>query len=161
MPDSPHPEPMPRVLLVEDTPFLRYAFGRLLRLHGFEVLEANDGQEALSVVEEFRPDLVVTDVMMPVMDGIELIRRLHESPSTSSLPVLAITADATLQCEARARAAGAADFLPKPVDLCSLLERMRLLHPGARLELHPSLAMNSGYDSPAQGRSDQTMGLSP
>jgi CheY-like chemotaxis protein len=116
-----------RVLLVEDAPFLRYAFGRLLRLHGFDVCEANDGQEALDHVDEFRPDLVVTDLMMPVMDGVELIRRLREDPRTAELPVLAITADASDTAEKRARLAGAADFLAKPVDLPSLLDRLRTL----------------------------------
>ena len=92
-------EPNMRVLLVEDAPFLRYAFGRLLRLHGFEVREATDGREALDCVAEFQPQLVLTDLMMPVMDGIELIRRLHENPDTASLPVVAITADATEQAD--------------------------------------------------------------
>src|SRR3954470_12655086 len=104
-----------RVLLVEDAPFLRYAFGRLLRLHGFEVLEANDGLEALQHVNDFQPDLVVTDLMMPVMDGVELIRRLREDPRTAELPILAMTADATEAAEKRARQAGAADFITKPV----------------------------------------------
>src|SRR4051812_18505440 len=80
--------PPARVLLVEDAPFLRYAFGRLLRLHGFEVLEANDGLDALEHVNDFQPDLVVTDLMMPVMDGVELIRRLREDPRTAELPIL-------------------------------------------------------------------------
>jgi CheY-like chemotaxis protein len=114
-----------RVLLVEDAPFLRYAFGRLLRMHGFEVMEANDGREALDRIDEFRPQLVVTDMMMPVMDGVELIQRLRADPKTADLPVLAITADATAQAEHRAREAGAVDFVPKPVDLPTLLERLR------------------------------------
>jgi CheY-like chemotaxis protein len=118
---------MPRVLLVEDAPFLRYAFGRLLRLHGFEVLEANDGLEALARVHEFQPDLIVTDLMMPVMDGVELIRRLREDPRTAGVPILAITADATELAEKRARQAGAADFIAKPVDLPALLDRLRTL----------------------------------
>jgi CheY-like chemotaxis protein len=117
----------PRVLLVEDAPFLRYAFGRLLRLHGFEVLEANDGQDALDNVIDFNPDMVVTDLMMPGMDGVELIRRLREDPRTAEVPILAITADATELAEKRARQAGAADFITKPVDLPSLLDRMRTL----------------------------------
>jgi CheY-like chemotaxis protein len=116
-----------RVLLVEDAPFLRYAFGRLLRLHGFEVLEATDGREALDQIDGFEPGLVVTDLMMPVMDGVELIRHLRANPKTASLPVLAITADATEQAEARARAAGAVDFVTKPVDLPTLLDRLSAL----------------------------------
>src|SRR5689334_21746806 len=117
-----------RVLLVEDAPFLRYAFGRLLRMHGFEVMEANDGREALECVESFHPQLVVTDLMMPVMDGVELIQRLRADPKTADLPVLAITADASEQAEAKAREAGAVDFVTKPIDLPTLLDRLRALH---------------------------------
>src|SRR4051794_17632461 len=113
-----------RVLLVEDAPFLRYAFGRLLRMHGFEVREANDGREALDCVMEFRPNLVLTDLMMPVMDGVELIRRLHEDPETADLPIVAITADATEQAERQARQAGAIDVITKPIDLPALLGRL-------------------------------------
>jgi CheY-like chemotaxis protein len=116
-----------RILLVEDAPFLRYAFGRLLRMHGFEVMEANDGREALDCVHDFRPELVVTDLMMPVMDGVELIQRLRADPTTADVPVLAITADASEQAEAKARAAGAVDFVTKPIDLPTLLDRLRAL----------------------------------
>ena len=66
-----------RVLLVEDAPFLRYAFGRLLRMEGFDVKEVNDGQEALDSLAEFRPNLVLTDLMMPVMNGVELIAHIR------------------------------------------------------------------------------------
>ena len=114
-----------RVLLVEDAPFLRYAFGRLLRMHGFDVREANDGQEALDCLAEFRPHLVLTDLMMPVMDGVELIRRIQADPETASIPVVAITADATEQAERLAREAGAIDVITKPIDLPALLDRLR------------------------------------
>lgn len=116
-----------RVLLVEDAPFLRYAFGRLLRMHGFEVMEANDGREALEMIAEFQPHLVLTDLMMPVMDGVELIQRLHDDPETADIPVVAITADATEQAERKARQAGAVDFITKPIDLPALLDRLRAL----------------------------------
>jgi CheY-like chemotaxis protein len=122
-------ERMPRVLLVEDAPFLRYAFGRLLRLQGFDVREANDGQDALNCVAEFQPQLVLTDLTMPVMSGLELIGKLHDRPETAKIPVVAITADATTQAEEEARRAGAADFITKPVDLPDLLERLRNLMP--------------------------------
>jgi len=118
----------PRVLLVEDAPFLRYAFGRLLRLHGFEVMEANDGREALDCLSTFRPQLIVTDLVMPLMDGVELIQKLRAAPETTDVPVVAITADATEQAEQRAREAGAVDFLAKPIDLPTLLDRLRALH---------------------------------
>jgi len=118
-------EHKPRVLLVEDAPFLRYAFGRLLRMHGFEVMEANDGREALSQAATFNPQLVLTDLMMPVMDGVELIRRLRADPDLAGIPVVAITADATEQTEQQAREAGAVDFITKPIDLPALLDRLR------------------------------------
>lgn len=121
-------EKLPRVLLVEDAPFLRYAFGRLLRLHGYEVKEANDGREALDCVHEFRPHLVITDLMMPVMDGVELINRLRSDPETSEVPVVAITADTSAHSENRAREAGAVDFIAKPIDLASLLDRLKAIH---------------------------------
>ena len=118
-------------MLVEDAPFLRYAFGRLLRLQGFDVREANDGQDALNCLEEFHPNLVLTDLMMPVMGGLELISRLRDRPDTALVPVVAITADATTQAEEQARRAGAADFITKPVDLPELLSRLRNLMPQA------------------------------
>ena len=116
---------IPRVLLVEDAPFLRFAFGRLLRLHGYEVMEAPDGREALDRVFDFHPDFVVTDLMMPVMGGVELIQRLRSDDRTAKLPVLAISADPSTQAEMNARAAGAIDFVTKPVDLPTLLDRLR------------------------------------
>ncbi len=116
-----------RVLLVEDAPFLRYAFGRLLRMYGFDVREATDGREALDMVPEFHPHLVLTDLMMPVMGGVELIRRLHEDAATAHLPIVAITADATDLAERQAREAGAMDVITKPIDLPALLDRLRTL----------------------------------
>jgi CheY-like chemotaxis protein len=116
-----------RVLLVEDAAFLRYAFGRLLRMHGFEVREANDGREALDCLNGFVPELILTDLMMPVMDGVELINRLRANPSTAGIPVVAITADATEQAARQAREAGAVDVITKPIDLPALLERLRSL----------------------------------
>lgn len=116
-----------RLLLVEDAPFLRYAFGRLLRMHGFDVMEANDGREALDCVNEFHPQLIVTDLAMPVMDGVELIQRLRANPVTADLPVVAITADSSGEAETKAREAGAVDFVTKPIDLPTLLDRLRAI----------------------------------
>ena len=117
-----------RVLLVEDAPILRYAFVRLLRLHGFEVMEANNGREALACLSKFRPQLIVTDLTMPVMDGVVLIERLRADPETADVPVVAITAEATEQAEQRARRAGVDDFLAKPIDFNTLLDRLHALH---------------------------------
>jgi CheY-like chemotaxis protein len=120
-------EPTLRVLLVEDAPFLRYAFGRLLRREGFDVKEVNDGQEALDCLASFRPELVLTDLMMPVMDGVELIAHIRADPDYESVPVVAITADITDRAARRAREAGAVDVITKPVDLAWLLNRLKVL----------------------------------
>ncbi len=120
-------EKRPRVPLVEDTPFLRFAFGRLLRLNGFDVWEANDGRDALDCIADFRPQLILTDLRMPVMDGFELIRTLRSDPRTADLPVLAFSADPTEYLERQARQAGAADYFTKPIDLASFMKRLRAL----------------------------------
>ena len=118
-----------RVLLVEDTPYLRVAFSRLLRLQGFEVMEANDGQDALDCLETFHPELILTDLMMPVMGGLELIKRLHGRADTVEIPIVAITADASDAMEEQVRLAGAVDLISKPVDLAELLRRLRNVVP--------------------------------
>lgn len=114
-----------RVLLVEDTPLLRSAFGRLLRLSGFEVFEAGDGRDALALVESFRPQVILTDLMMPNMDGYDLIRTIHDDPATSDVPILAITANSTEEAQCAARAAGATRVLLKPINLQDLLALLR------------------------------------
>ena len=118
---------LPRILLVEDTPYLRSAFSRLLRYQGFGVVEASDGQNAIECLKCDLPDVIVTDLMMPVMNGIELIRYLRADPRTSRIPILAISADSSERTERSAREAGAADFIPKPVELVPLLARILAL----------------------------------
>ncbi len=111
---------MSRILIVDDEPDLRYLLRRILESAGHEVAEAGHGTEALECVRASRPDLVVTDMMMPVMDGVELIRQLRADPSTAEMPILAATGDAAL--------AGAADaVLAKPYDSAKLVAAASLL----------------------------------
>jgi CheY-like chemotaxis protein len=103
-----------RILVVDDEPDQRFLLRRILQRAGYEVSEATDGGAALRAVQESLPDLVVTDVMMPVMDGVELIRCLRGNPATAHIPILAASGDSHL--------AGAADaVLPKPYDWRRLL----------------------------------------
>jgi len=122
-----------RLLLVEDSDDLRHLFARVLRGHGFEVVEASDGYEALDRLAEFVPEVVVTDVMMPGMDGVELIRRIRAMPATAEVPVVAMSAAPTPEAEREALRAGAEDLLPKPLDSQTLLERLAGL-----CRLHPT-----------------------
>jgi CheY-like chemotaxis protein len=113
-----------RILLVEDSDFLRPMFARILRGRGFEVRETCDGLEALLCLEEFRPDLVLTDLMMPVLDGVELIKRLRGIPGLETVPVVVISAMQSAAMENEARLAGAADVITKPVDSDDLVNRI-------------------------------------
>jgi CheY-like chemotaxis protein len=110
------------VLLVEDTDALRCLFARVLKDNGFEVCEASDGLAALGCLAHFHPELVLTDLMMPGLDGIGLIRRLRAMPEWDAVPVVAMTAVASSEVEREARQAGAADFLAKPLDPDTLLD---------------------------------------
>jgi len=121
---SPHTT---RVLLVEDTDALRHYYARVLRFHGFQVSEACHGLEALERLDDHEPDLVLTDIMMPVLDGIELIRRIR---SKGGLPVVAVTGSGA-EVERRARDAGADDVLAKPVQLDELLGKLTAYQDGA------------------------------
>jgi CheY-like chemotaxis protein len=96
-------------------------------MEGFRVKEVNDGQEALECLAEFRPDLVLTDLMMPVMDGIQLIAHIKADPEFADVPIVAITADITDRAARRAREAGAVDVITKPIDLAALLDRLKVL----------------------------------
>jgi CheY-like chemotaxis protein len=89
-------------LVVDDEPDLRYLLRRIFERAGHEVVDARDGAAALESALRSPPDLVVTDMMMPVMDGAELIRRLRADPATAQIPILAVTGDAQLAGEADA-----------------------------------------------------------
>jgi CheY-like chemotaxis protein len=87
---------MPRILVVDDEPDQRFLLRRIFERAGHEVTDAGDGAAALAVVRESPPDLVVTDMMMPIMDGAELIRRLRGEPATAGIPILAASGDTHL-----------------------------------------------------------------
>jgi CheY-like chemotaxis protein len=114
----------PRVLIVEDEPNNRWALCALLRRLGYDCTTASDGREALAVVRDFAPAVIVMDLMMPVLDGREATKRLKADARTRCIPVLALTADATPDGTESARAAGVDDVLHKPVDLPKLLDRL-------------------------------------
>jgi CheY-like chemotaxis protein len=102
-------------LVVDDEPDQRFLLRRIFERAGHEVTDAGDGAAALRAVADSPPDLVVTDMMMPVMDGPELIRCLRAEPATAGIPILAASGDPHL--------AGAADaVVPKPYDWHHLLK---------------------------------------
>lgn len=91
---------MARILIVDDEPDIRFLIRHILELDGHQVAEAPNGAVAMQRILERAPDLVVTDVMMPVMNGAELIARLRADPATASIPILAVTGNPANSAEA-------------------------------------------------------------
>jgi CheY-like chemotaxis protein len=111
-----------RVLVVDDEPDLRYILRRVFERAGYEVMDCGNGATALEAVHRSPPDLVMTDMMMPVMGGAELIRRLRGDSATAQIPILAVSGDAHL-------AIGADAVLTKPWKLQHLLTAATALMP--------------------------------
>ncbi|MDQ2885727.1 MAG: response regulator transcription factor [Chloroflexota bacterium] len=111
-----------RILLAEDEVALRDFINRNLRARGFEVLEASNGLEAMAVWEREDPDLLILDIMMPRMDGLEVCRRVREY---SSVPIIVLTALDAESDKVTALDLGADDYLSKPFGVEELLARMR------------------------------------
>ncbi len=116
------PEPDATILIVEDDPQLRVLFREALRAQGFQVSEASSGSEALATLQEHEPDLVLLDVLMPDLDGIETCRRIR---ARSTVPIIMLTALGRDQDIVAGLEAGADDYVTKPVSLVQLLARIR------------------------------------
>jgi len=113
-----------RVLVVDDVPDNRAMLADMLEPLGFEIGHAADGLEALQQVQQADHDLVLMDMMMPVMDGLEATRRIRQSMAGRQLPIIAISANASSADGERCMAAGANAFIAKPIDRNQLLERV-------------------------------------
>jgi len=114
--------PRKTLLIVDDLPQNRMLLIDALQPLGFEMAEAGNGRACLDLLDGVRPDLIVMDVMMPVMDGREATRRIRQQPRFAAVPIIASSASATSEDEAQCRAAGADAFLPKPIDNDLLLK---------------------------------------
>lgn len=116
-----------RVLVVDDNRINRHLLLALLERGGITLIEqAEDGHDALVRIERFKPDLVLLDLMMPQMDGFEMCRRLRADPRWKSLPVLVQSSLNRAEDRARAFAAGATDYVTKPINAVELLARVRI-----------------------------------
>jgi len=118
------PDRLGLILIVDDDDDIARFVGISLKLHGFEVMHARDGLEALEVIEQVRPDLCVVDLMMPRVDGVELTRRLRANPMTAALPIIMLTAKGLTVDKVHGLTAGADDYMVKPFDTSELVARV-------------------------------------
>src|SRR5580698_3101134 len=114
-----------RILVVDDQPINVQLLKRKLERGGLEVSTANNGLEALEQVKKHKPDLILLDLMMPDMDGIEVCQRLQASSETRSIPVIFVTARTTKESKIEGLAVGAVDYITKPIDLDETLARVQ------------------------------------
>jgi CheY-like chemotaxis protein len=115
---------MPKILLVEDNELNRDMLSRRLTRNGFEIIIAIDGQQGVTMASSEKPDLILMDMSLPIIDGWEATRRIKADPATNSIPVIALTAHALVQDREKAMAAGCDDFDTKPVELPRLMEKI-------------------------------------
>jgi CheY-like chemotaxis protein len=142
---------MSRILLVEDNEFNRDMLSRRLLRRGFQVDMATDGPNALDVARSSPPDVILMDLGLPGMDGLEVVRRLKAMGKTRAIPILALTAHALPADRALAQEAGCNDYDTKPVDMARLLAKIeRLLTPQAS---PPPESGNERKDDPPEQNS--------
>ncbi|HEV8472340.1 MAG TPA: ATPase, T2SS/T4P/T4SS family [Methylomirabilota bacterium] len=119
--------PTKRVLVVEDSPTIVQVLKYYLELEGYEVLTAPNGREGLALATRERPDVMVSDVDMPELNGIEMVRALRQDPATAHIPVMLLSAQTTVESETAGLQVGADDYVPKPVEPRRLAARVKAL----------------------------------
>ncbi len=122
-----------KILLADDEEDVRDIVRMFLEGEGYEVVTAYDGLEALSMIEAEHPDLILLDVMMPVMSGIEVARRLRANHATSQIPVIMLSAAAQTESIKQCIAAGVKDYVVKPFQPSKLEEIIRRVLAGAEV----------------------------
>lgn len=129
------------VLLVEDNPLNQQVAGEFLRAAGLKVVTANDGQQALDLVVDHDFDVVLMDIQMPGLDGLQATRQLRNQPRFADLPIIAMSAGVTLDEQAKCELAGMTDFIAKPIDPLLMIEKLAKAL-GSRSPLVPAETMD-------------------
>jgi CheY-like chemotaxis protein len=123
---------MPLILVVDDYPDNRDLLTQMLRLHGYHVLTATNGHEAVLVTQATFPSLVLMDLAMPVMDGWTATAAIKQTPLLATIPIVAVTGNGAAEDRARAVRAGCSDYLEKPIDYDRLMALVTRLAPAGR-----------------------------
>ena len=114
-----------RILVVEDQADNRQILNDLLTSAGYEIVHAENGEEALAAVAMERPDLILMDIQLPLLDGYEVTRRIKADPALRTIPVIAVTSYALSDDEGKAKAAGCDAYVSKPYSTRALLAKIR------------------------------------
>ncbi len=130
-PPGMNPMPGETILIVEDDRISQKMVRDALRAEGYKTQEVDSGEAALRKVAEHPPDLIVMDIRLAGMDGLETIRRLKADPQTAAIPVVAVTAHAMPEDESMIREAGCDAYMPKPIRFSSLMSLVKNLLSGA------------------------------
>lgn len=116
---------MKRILVVDDRDDVRRAMAALLASEGYDVVEATDGSQVSDKIRKYRPDLVLLDIIMPVMDGFDVLKALKKDPTAQSIPVIVVSAATASNNVVRARELGAMDFVVKSSPPDEVLSRVK------------------------------------
>jgi two-component system, cell cycle response regulator DivK len=114
-----------RILVVEDQPDNRKILRDVFARTDYEIIETENGEEALAALAKTRPDLILMDIQLPIMDGYTATRRIKADPALKSIPIIAVTSYALSGEEKKAREAGCDDYIPKPYSPRELLAKVR------------------------------------
>ena len=112
-------------LVVDDSSVIRKVARRILEGLDFQIVEAEDGEKALAMAQDRRPDLILMDVQIPLLDGYEVTRRLKADPALRNIPIIVVTSYALSGDESKARAAGCNAYVSKPYSTRQLLAKIR------------------------------------
>ena len=117
-----------KVLVVEDSPTMRQLIVfALRRIRGFQIFEANDGVDGLKKLSADKFDLIVTDINMPIMDGLKLVSMVRNDPNYKETPIIIITTEGANEDRERALALGANEYITKPIQTAQILDTVRKL----------------------------------
>jgi len=115
-----------RILYVEDAEVIRDTIARLLEVYGYKVAYAKNGKEGVEMAQQWKPDLVLMDLRMPIMDGYKAINEIKFNPQTRHIPIFVVSAWSSKKERDQARLAGADEFFVKPPDLNRLIEAIEI-----------------------------------
>ena len=125
---------MARILVVEDNALNIKLFCDLLTAHGHDAQPVTDSREALAAARSFAPDLIITDIQLPHLSGLELMQLVRADEALSDVPIMAVTAYAAQGDDERIRAAGAQSYVSKPISVARFVEAVEALLEAGRIE---------------------------